>query len=110
MGYLSLDGFKITGVRDLTVGYDCDTRTTDGKPELPLNLGGEMITYYFGNDDAQVTLRSSGTEPKIKWYSEMRCGKENREVAQARLRKIVREAVLGLLDPRGNGLEVRPED
>ena len=38
--------FKVTAVRDLTIGYD--SRTSDGKPELPLNLGGEMITYYFG--------------------------------------------------------------
>ena len=39
--------FKVTAVRDLTPpGYD--SRTSDHQPELPLNLGGEMITYYFG--------------------------------------------------------------
>lgn len=108
--YRSVEGFKITGVRDLTVGYDCDTRTTDGKPELPLNLGGEMITYYFGDEEAQVTLRTSGTEPKIKWYSEMRCRKDDRQAAQGRLEKLMREVVVRLLDPHGNALEVRPED
>lgn len=63
--------YEVTAVRDLTLGYD--SRTGDGRAELPLNLGGEMITYYFG--EAEVTLRSSGTEPKIKFYSEMPLGR-----------------------------------
>lgn len=36
-------------------------------------MAKEMITYYFG--EAEVTLRSSGTEPKIKFYSEMPLGR-----------------------------------
>lgn len=94
----------VTGVRDLTVGYD--SRTPDGVPELPLNLGGEMITYYFDAVEADVTLRSSGTEPKIKFYSEMRSDKGD----VSELRKLVRAVVCTLLDPFAHGLEVRPED
>ncbi|CAK9092456.1 unnamed protein product [Durusdinium trenchii] len=99
-----LGGFVVTGVRDLTVGYD--SRTPDGVPELPLNLGGEMITYYFDAVEADVTLRSSGTEPKIKFYSEMRSDKGD----VSELRKLVRAVVCTLLDPFAHGLEVRPED
>eukprot|EP00434_Breviolum_minutum_P030793 symbB.v1.2.027230.t2/scaffold2778.1/size70658/8 len=98
-----LGDFAVTAVRDLTIGYD--SRTPDGKPELPLNLGGEMITYYFDEaSSAEVTLRSSGTEPKIKFYSEM----HSRDDVQ--LRSLVRHVVLRLLDPVTHGLEMRPED
>ena len=30
-----------------------------------------MITFYFENG-CVCTIRTSGTEPKIKWYSEIR--------------------------------------
>ena len=30
-----------------------------------------MITFYFDNG-CVLTIRTSGTEPKIKWYSEIR--------------------------------------
>lgn len=51
-----------------------------------------------------MTLRSSGTEPKIKFYSEM----HSRDDVQ--LRTLVRHVVLRLLDPVTHGLEMRPED
>ena len=54
--------------------------------------------------EAEVTLRSSGTEPKIKFYSEM----HSRDDVQ--LRSLVRHVVLRLLDPVTHGLEMRPED
>ncbi|CAE8589260.1 unnamed protein product, partial [Polarella glacialis] len=102
--------FQVTGIRDLTTGYD--SRTSDGRPELPLNVGGEMITYYFADVElgAVVTLRTSGTEPKIKWYSEMRSAGDRRQACGALLEELVLAVVRQLLDPVGNGLEVRPED
>ncbi len=30
-----------------------------------------MVTFYFENG-CILTIRTSGTEPKIKWYSEIR--------------------------------------
>lgn len=30
-----------------------------------------MITFYFDNG-CEITIRASGTEPKIKWYSEIK--------------------------------------
>jgi len=89
--------YKILHVRDLTTGYD--SRTADKKASLPLNLGGEMVTYYF-EGGAEVTLRTSGTEPKIKWYSEM-------AGPQDRLDQLVQTLVEVLLKPDENGLERR---
>lgn len=89
--------YKILHVRDLTTGYD--SRTADKKASLPLNLGGEMVTYYF-EGGAEVTLRTSGTEPKIKWYSEM-------AGPQDRLDQLVQTVVEALLKPDENGLERR---
>jgi hypothetical protein len=60
---------QVTAIRDLTDGYD--STTPDKKPKLPLNIGGEMITYTF-EVGATITLRTSGTEPKIKFYCEMK--------------------------------------
>ena len=60
--------YKIAAVRDLTApGFD--SRTTDGAPTLPIQ-DSEMITFYFENG-CVCTLRTSGTEPKIKYYTEM---------------------------------------
>lgn len=69
---------RITGVRDLTVGIEADFRGEgkDKKPILPCSKSNEMITFYFDNQ-CEITLRASGTEPKIKWYSEIRKKKKD---------------------------------
>ena len=58
----------INGVRDLTTGYD--NTKSDNKAVLPVSKSSQMITFYFTNG-LVVTLRTSGTEPKIKYYSEL---------------------------------------
>jgi len=65
--------YKITGIRDLTVGIEADLRDEgkDKKPVLPCSAATQMITFYFDNG-CEITIRASGTEPKIKWYSEIR--------------------------------------
>ncbi|XP_022657810.1 phosphoglucomutase-2-like isoform X2 [Varroa destructor] len=63
-----LGRFMITGVRDLTVGFD--NTLPDNVPILPVSDSSEMITFYMANS-ANITIRTSGTEPKIKWYSEI---------------------------------------
>lgn len=40
-----------------------------------------MITFYFDNG-CEITIRASGTEPKIKWYSEIRKKKKNYESSE----------------------------
>ena len=54
--------------RDLTVGYD--SGTADHKSELPSSSDSQMITCWLsaeGDDEGvRLTVRASGTEPKIK--------------------------------------------
>ena len=46
------------------------TRTSHGRTE-PLSLPSSNVIAYVLRDGAQVTLRPSGTEPKIKYYFEL---------------------------------------
>lgn len=56
----------VKGIRDLTLGTD--TSKPDGKSVLPATPDAQMITFYL--DEGVVTLRNSGTEPKLKFYVE----------------------------------------
>lgn len=60
--------YPISTVRDLTTGID--TCQSDGKSLLPSSKSSQMVTFTFENG-AVITLRTSGTEPKIKYYAEM---------------------------------------
>lgn len=65
---------KVIRVRDLTTGFDSATERQ--KPTLPVSNTNEMITFWFapGSGDefqsATMTIRASGTEPKLKYYIE----------------------------------------
>lgn len=59
--------YKIDIVRDLTTGVD--TSQPDGKSLLPSSKSSQMITFTLDNESV-ITLRTSGTEPKIKYYAE----------------------------------------
>lgn len=80
-------------VRDLTTG-ECknwelvqqfwqflgyDNSQPDGKAVLPLSTSSEMVTFTLANGSV-ATLRASGTEPKIKYYIELKTepGKQQR--------------------------------
>lgn len=63
----TLGPYKLKYIRDLTTGYD--NSTPDKKPILPVSKSSQMITFTFENG-CVVTLRTSGTEPKIKYYTE----------------------------------------
>lgn len=69
--------YKITYIRDLTTGID--TSQPDGKSTLPSSKSSQMITFTLENDTV-ITLRTSGTEPKIKYYSEYCAKPEERYV------------------------------
>jgi phosphomannomutase len=58
--------YAVVNIRDVTTGYD--SREADKKCKWPIQ-SGQMITFYLAN--ASITLRTSGTEPKIKYYSEI---------------------------------------
>jgi len=67
-----------------------------------------MITFSFSNG-VVMTLRTSGTEPKIKYYSEM-CAKEGQtdwEKLQAELHTLATAVVETLLQPHANGLQAK---
>jgi phosphomannomutase len=60
--------YPIRSVRDLTTGYD---NTQPGnRAVLPVSNSSQMITFTFKNG-LVTTLRTSGTEPKIKYYNEL---------------------------------------
>lgn len=70
----SLGDCKVSRVRDLTTGYD--SATEDHIPALPVSKTSEMITFWFepslqgACQSATMTIRASGTEPKLKYYIE----------------------------------------
>jgi len=70
-----IGGLRIRSTRDLTTGFGYDSSNPPTfTPSLPLS-GGHMITFRAGDaitDGAAVilTIRTSGTEPKIKYYLE----------------------------------------
>jgi phosphoglucomutase / phosphopentomutase len=96
-------GSKIVAIKDITVGYD--STTADQKSPLPVTPESEMIMFEFENG-CSVTLRTSGTEPKIKYYTEI-AGKpgQARAVAQAVLHSFVDNLVNEMLQPDKYGLE-----
>lgn len=100
--------FKIINVRDLTTGVD--TSTADHKPLLPVSSSSQMITFYFENN-VVITLRTSGTEPKIKYYAEM-CGRPGDD-DKKQLIEILDEMITGVveefLEPIKNNLILKSE-
>ncbi|GLB35182.1 putative phosphoglucomutase/phosphomannomutase, alpha/beta/alpha domain III [Lyophyllum shimeji] len=84
-------GLTVTRVVDLTIGYDSGNPPTY-RPSLPLS-SGHMIQFRAENkaDGTKITLtiRTSGTEPKIKYYLEG-SGKDAESVS-ALLPKVVTE-------------------
>ncbi|KAF8509509.1 hypothetical protein BU17DRAFT_77825 [Hysterangium stoloniferum] len=69
-----IGGLPIVWIRDLTKGYEYDSgRPPTCLPALPLS-SGHMIQFRAestsGEGSITLTLRTSGTEPKIKYYLE----------------------------------------
>ena len=100
---------KIAGIRDLT-GDGYDSSKVGGVPALPTSAA-HMITYTFeaGGEagGAVVTLRTSGTEPKLKYYVEVSAGSsEESSVMAQRVAEIV---VAEMLQPEQNGLTKKPQ-
>ena len=59
---------NVVAIKDVTMGYDSTTQ--DKTSDLPITPNSQMIMYEFENG-CTITLRTSGTEPKIKFYTEM---------------------------------------
>ncbi len=99
----SCAGVDIVTIKDITNGYD--STSADKKSDLPQTPDSHMIMYEFANG-CSVTLRTSGTEPKIKFYTEM-AGKLNEKRAEvtARLQSFVDQLVEEMLEPTKHGLQ-----
>ncbi|XP_066576560.1 phosphopentomutase [Amia ocellicauda] len=104
----SCGDFKVSGVRDLTTGYD-DSQT-DKKAVLPTSKSSQMITFTFSNGGV-ATMRTSGTEPKIKYYAELCAapGNSDSEQLQMELNNLVDAIVEHFFEPKRNNLKPRPE-
>ena len=98
---------RVLNIRDVTVGYD--SSRSDRKCIHPLTPNSQMITFYLDNK-CTVTLRTSGTEPKIKYYGEIiePPGGSSKEELNAILLQTVRMLVDSFLQPAVNGLLSQP--
>ncbi|XP_048776238.2 phosphopentomutase-like [Ostrea edulis] len=100
--------YKIKYIRDLTVGYD--NSKPDCKPVLPVSKSSQMITFTFENG-CVATLRTSGTEPKIKYYTEVKPDPQkgmDRLGAQKELDDIVKCIIKFFYQPEKFGFIPRP--
>ncbi|KAJ6606624.1 hypothetical protein DFH09DRAFT_14666 [Mycena vulgaris] len=97
-------GMEITSVIDLTTGYD-STNPPTYRPSLPLS-SGHMIQFRAvkkGDGTKMVlTTRTSGTEPKIKYYIEA-SGKDPAAVQEV-LVKVVEELGVNWMEAEKHNL------
>ncbi|XP_034024596.1 glucose 1,6-bisphosphate synthase [Thalassophryne amazonica] len=96
-------GYKIVHVRDVTTGYD--SSQADRRSVLPVTRSSHMITFTLENG-VVATLRNSGTEPKIKYYTELCAAPGKSDVCslQEELMKVTTSLVDDFLEPEQNNL------
>jgi phosphoglucomutase/phosphopentomutase len=99
--------YRIRSVRDLTTGFD--SSQPDGKAILPTSKSSQMITFMLENS-CIVTMRTSGTEPKIKYYTEYCSRPEmglDRATVDAELNDVVKHLEENFFEPEKNRLIAR---
>uniref|UniRef100_A0A915MSK5 Phosphoglucomutase n=1 Tax=Meloidogyne javanica TaxID=6303 RepID=A0A915MSK5_MELJA len=111
---VNIDGNKceekyvVKHVRDLNTGFD--SSQPNNKAILPLSTTSDMITFTLASGSL-VTLRASGTEPKIKYYIELQTepGKTENDLEQVEneLNQLENNVVQTLLQPEKYGLICR---
>lgn len=102
----SIGGLQIRSVVDLTDGHGYDnTNAPTYQPKLPLSLG-HMIQFRASSDsdDSRIvlTIRTSGTEPKIKYYLEG--SGSNRQAVHSLLGSVVDDLAEDWMNAAENGL------
>lgn len=95
----SIGDFTLHRIRDITTGYD--NGCTGNVCCFPKTPDNENMTLFFENG-AIITFRTSGTEPKLKYYAEMR-GKCYEE-AEATLNLVLKETINSCIQPTHYGL------
>ncbi|XP_070684976.1 glucose 1,6-bisphosphate synthase [Pempheris klunzingeri] len=96
-------GVQIVHVRDVTTGYD--SSRADLRSVLPVTRNSHMITFTLQNGIV-ATLRTSGTEPKIKCYTEYCAAPGDSEVSvlKEELMKVTTALLDEFLEPEKNNL------
>ncbi|XP_036380206.1 glucose 1,6-bisphosphate synthase-like [Megalops cyprinoides] len=99
----SCGGYSISNIRDVTTGYDSSQPNL--KCVLPITKNSQMVTFSFQNGIV-ATLRTSGTEPKIKYYTEFCAPPGKRDVSsmEEELCKVTDALVEEFLEPHKNNL------
>ncbi|KAK7877495.1 hypothetical protein WMY93_031835 [Mugilogobius chulae] len=93
-------GRKILDVRDVSRGFD--SRQRNQRAVLPV-CSGHMITFWL-QDDITATLRTSGTEPKIKIYVEIVSDQRDESELEAELQDVTASLLDEFLEPKKNHL------
>ena len=85
------------------MGCDSDMKENDYISLLPKQPNHQMITFWFKNGST-VTMRNSGTEPKLKYYVETRDDNDPKSAQQllAQMRQALRINFMNL-KPDANG-------
>ena len=95
----AIGAYTVQSVRDIPLGID--TAQADGKSLLPMVTDSFMLTLRF-DGGSSVTLRNSGTEPKLKYYVE--CVGASKEEARRKCDELAAAVLPELLQPELNGL------
>lgn len=104
---------EITSINDFTAGVKIPEEVNGGGHLRVLGTGldqdytsGEMISFAC-EGGLGVAVRTSGTEPKLKYYTELACDAplpSEQEAKKIELEKMVKEFIEELLQPKENGL------
>jgi phosphomannomutase len=97
--------FKIKSVRDVTLGFD--NAMPGNKSVFPHTPNQNMLTFTFENGSV-LTLRPSGTEPKLKYYVESN-SKQSREEAKAITQAVTEALVNDFIQPKKYGMKGKGE-
>ncbi|KAM8711615.1 hypothetical protein ACLKA7_012170 [Drosophila subpalustris] len=95
--------FEVKSVRDLTTGLD--TAYPDRRSRLPLSPNKQMITFTF-NNGMTITFRASGSEPKLRYYSELFGLPEEKEWDEINetLRRMTDAVITEFIQPTQHGM------
>ncbi|KAJ2845710.1 hypothetical protein IWW36_004671, partial [Coemansia brasiliensis] len=97
----TIGGFPVSYIRDLTIGFEMNNvdqqlqrlsfDENEYWPKFPVSQSSHMITFETRNG-GRLTMRTSGTEPKLKYYLEV-CNLEDDREAAARDLDIMAQAI-----------------
>lgn len=73
---VTIDGSKVTVTRDYLVQESLDTAS---KQRTPIDLPKSNVLQFLMENGTKVSIRPSGTEPKIKFYFSVKAPLEKRE-------------------------------